>query len=171
MYGLCRREITGNIAGPTFVDRLADNDPSGLSPASPSPDLAGYVDLALQGGYPQAALQLSDDARIAWTSGYIDQLLTRDAAGTTGRTPHRLRRYFEALALNTAGVVEHKTLYDAADIDRQTAVAYDSLLVLFVVAEPPAWQTNRLPLRRSRDPAAVLRTRKGSPRPPIPTKA
>lgn len=43
-------------------------------------------------------------------------------------------------------IAQHKTLYDAARIDRRTAVAYDALLAaLFVVEEVPAWLTNRLP--------------------------
>jgi hypothetical protein len=42
-------------------------------------------------------------------------LLTRDAAiEDGGRDPIRLRRYFQALALMTAGAAEHKTIYDAA---------------------------------------------------------
>jgi predicted AAA+ superfamily ATPase len=42
-------------------------------------------------------------------------------------------------------VVEHKTLYDAAGINRLTALAYDGLLeALFVTGQVPAWTTNRL---------------------------
>jgi len=56
-----------------------------------------------------------------------------------------LRRYFEELALNSAGLAEQKTLYDAAGIDRRTADAYERLLVnLLVLDLVPAWLTNRL---------------------------
>jgi uncharacterized protein len=42
-------------------------------------------------------------------------------------------------------VVEAKTLYDAAGINRRTAVAYEQLLVnLFVLEHLPAWTSNRL---------------------------
>jgi hypothetical protein len=144
MFSLTQRELVGRATGETFVERLAANDPSRLAPSSP-PDLAGYLDLALAGGYPEAVLRLSGAARAAWLDGYLDQLLTRDAAGATGRSPSQLARYFEAIALNTAGIVDHKTLYDAAGINRLTAVAYDSLLAgLYVVDEVPAWLTNRL---------------------------
>src|SRR5437899_1659866 len=69
----------------------------------------------------------------------------RDAAELAGRDPARRRRYFEAVALNSAGVAEHKTLYDAAAIDRKTADAYERLLVNLLVLELlPAWLTNRL---------------------------
>jgi predicted AAA+ superfamily ATPase len=95
--------------------------------------------------------------------GYLDQLLTRDAEGLVNlRDPARLRRYFEALALNTAGLPEHQTLYTAAGIDRHTAVAYDRLLTnLFVAEALPAWMSNRLtrliktPKRYLVDPALV----------------
>lgn len=172
MYGLTERELAGHVAGPTFLDRLATNDLSRLTAPDQPPDLTGYIDLALRGGYPQAALRLSDEARTAWIDGYLDQLLTRDVTLLTERRPTQLRRYFEALALNTAGVTEHKTLYDAARIDRHTAIAYDSLLrSLFVVEEVPAWLTNRLsrlvkaPKRYVVDPSLVagaLRLNRGA---------
>lgn len=145
MFGLTQRELTNQVTEQTFIERLAANDLSRLTPTATTPDLAGYIDLALAGGYPEAVLRLSGTARNAWLDGYLDQLLTRDAAGATGRNPAQLRRYFQAIALNTAGVVDHKTLYDAAQINRLTAVAYDSLLAgLYVVDEVPAWLTNRL---------------------------
>ncbi|MGH2387465.1 MAG: DUF4143 domain-containing protein, partial [Chloroflexota bacterium] len=84
-------------------------------------------------------------ARHLWLDGYLDQLLTSDAAGTAAREPARLRRYFEALALQSAGLAEQKTLYDAAGIDHKTADAYERLLVNLLVLElVPAWFTNRL---------------------------
>jgi len=73
-------------------------------------------------------------------------VVQRDAAlAGESRDPQRLRRYLRALAANSGGVVEHKTLYDAAGINRLTAVAYDGLLeALFVTEQVPAWTTNRL---------------------------
>lgn len=59
--------------------------------------------------------------------------------------PARLRRYVEAYALNTAGVAEDKSLYDAAGINRKTALAYERLLTnLLIVEATPAWTSNRL---------------------------
>jgi predicted AAA+ superfamily ATPase len=146
MYGLTVREVEGRLAGMTLLDRLSTADLGSLSLPSAVPDLYGYVELALRGGYPDAVLRLHDAARQAWLDSYLDQLLTRDAGlVAAGRDPSRLRRYFEALALNTAGIVEDKTLYDAAGIDRKTALAYERLLVnLFVLDVHPAWTTNRL---------------------------
>lgn len=126
-----------------LIDRLMDDEP--LEPAVPRVDLRGYVELALQGGFPEI-LSLSDQGRRRWLDSYVDQLLTRDAAGVDrGRDPARLRRYLEAYALNSAGLAEDKTLYDAAGIDRRTALAYEALLVnLQVVDALPAWTSNRL---------------------------
>lgn len=77
---------------------------------------------------------------------YLGQLLTRDAEALDGpRDPELLRRYFEALAVNSAGIATDKTLYDAAAISRVTAVAYERLLTnMFVLDSLPAWSANRL---------------------------
>jgi predicted AAA+ superfamily ATPase len=146
MFGLTERELLHGTGEPTFVDRLARGRLDEFTVPSDPPDLADYVALALRGGYPEPALRLSREAGQAWLDGYIDQLLTRDATAAAGpRDPARLRRYFQALALMTAGVPEHKTIYDAAGINRRTALAYDRLLTgLFVLDAVPAWVSNRL---------------------------
>ena len=143
MYPLTVAEQTGNVMQP-LVDRLAGGQE--LAAASDTPDLRGYIDLALQGGFPEAALVLSERVRERWLESYVEQLLTRDALTINGsRDPARLGRYFEAYALNSAGLAEHKTIYDAAGINRRTALAYERLLKnLMVVDELPAWTTNRL---------------------------
>jgi predicted AAA+ superfamily ATPase len=146
MYGLTVREERGGVTGDGFLDRLAGGrlDRFG-SPAQP-PDLRDYVELALRGGYPEAALRLTGNARQLWLDSYLDQLITRDAASLDGgRDPVRLRRCFEVLALNTAGLATDKTIYEAAGIDRRTFLAYERLLQNLLVLELlPAWTTNRL---------------------------
>ncbi len=145
MYGLTVRELVGNVPGPDFLDLLGAGQIDALTSSQPLPDLPGYLELALTGGFPDAALRLTGPARSAWLDSYLEQLLTRDAATLTSRAPRQLRRYFEALALNTAGTPQDKTLYDAAAIDRKTALAYDRLLSdLLVTEELPAWLPNRL---------------------------
>lgn len=126
-----------------LVDRLMDDET--LEPAVPGTDLRDYIALALQGGFPEM-LSLSERGRRRWLDSYIEQLLTRDAALVDrGRDPARLRRYLETYALNSAGLAEDKTIYDAAGIDRRTALAYEALLVnLQVVEALPAWTSNRL---------------------------
>jgi predicted AAA+ superfamily ATPase len=111
----------------------------------------------LRGTLPELALQPSTAVRRRWLDGYVDQLLLRDAAlADEHRDPVRLRRYLTALASNTAGLVEHKALFDAAGVVRGTAQVYDSLLeLLFVSERVPAWHTNRLN-RLSRSPKRYL---------------
>lgn len=146
MYGLTMRETAGRIEGEHFLNRLARADIEAFPTLENPPDLLGYVELALRGGFPDAALGLSADARRAWLDGYLSQLLTRDAESLEGaRDPLRLRRYFEALAISTAGLAARKTIYDAAHIDRKTAAAYERLLTSLLVLDTlPAWTSNRL---------------------------
>ena len=139
------RERLGRVAGKSLVDRCFDHDFDGLDTGDP-PDLRGYVDLALQSGFPELVTQSSDRVRRAWLDSYIDQTVLRDApfAGHE-RDPRRLRAYLTAIAASTAEVVTHKTLYDAAGISRSTALAYDNLLeLLFVTERVPAYSSNRL---------------------------
>ncbi|MHB8492240.1 MAG: ATP-binding protein [Solirubrobacteraceae bacterium] len=164
MYGLTVRETLGQTTGGLFLEKLAtaDLDPFTI-PADP-PDLLGYLELAVGGGFPEAVLRLSPEPRRAWLEGYLDQLVTRDAAILERpRDPVRLRRYFQALSLATASLAEHKTIYEAAGITRKTALAYDALLTnLFVLDPVPAWTTNRLrrlvraPKRYIVDPSLAL---------------
>jgi hypothetical protein len=148
MFPMTIREQAERTEQPSLLDRLA----AGAEPAVPAdtPDLRGYVELALRGGFPAAALRLTGVAHRAWMESYLDNLLTRDvpaaaATVTRPRDPVRMRRYLEAYALNSAGSAEHKTIYEAAGINRMTALDYDDLLArLYVLDEVPAWETNRL---------------------------
>jgi len=142
MFPMTAAERLGRSPRP-LVDRIVEGEP--LEPAADGADLRSYIDLALQGGFPEL-LGLTERARQRWLESYVDQLLTRDAALVDrGRDPARLRRYLEAYALNSAGLAEDRTLYDAAGIDRRTALAYEALLTnLQVVDAVPAWTSNRL---------------------------
>ena len=143
LFGMTVREQLGLGSFVPFLDRAASGD---LEPADETPDLRGYLELVLRSGFPEPALQLGATARRVWLESYLEHLLTRDAEQVEGgRDPARLRRYLEALALNTAGIVEDRTLYEAAGINRKTALAYERLLVnLLVVEALPAWTSNRL---------------------------
>lgn len=147
MYPLTLAEQLGAATRP-LMDRLVAGEE--LVAASDTPDLPGYIELALRGGFPDAALVLSGRSRERWLESYVEQLLTRDAMTLNGnRDPLRLGRYFQAYALNSAGLAEHKTIHDAAGIDRKTALAYEQLLVnLMVVDKIPAWTSNSNRLKR-----------------------
>jgi predicted AAA+ superfamily ATPase len=142
------RERLGRVDAPTFFDRIVAGED--LEVPAGALDLRGYVALALQSGFPTAALQLTGEAREAWLRSYVDDLLghdIRDLGEPRGRPrdPQLLRQYLEAYALNSAGVSDHKTIYDAAELDRATAVAYERLLTdLLIVERVPAWTSNRL---------------------------
>ena len=161
LYGMTIREQLGAMDGPTLLDRIVAGD----EPAAPAelPDLRDYVELALRSGFPEPALRLSSEARQRWLESYVDQVLTRDVALVDGiRDPARLRRYAEAFALNSAGVVDERTLLDAAGVSRSTATAYERLLVnLLLIELVPAWTTSRLrrlvlsPKRYLVDPALL----------------
>ena len=140
------RERLGFVDRRSIVDRCFEVAFDGIiMPVEPL-DVRGYVGLALNGGFPDLVGQLSERARRAWLAAYVEQVIRRDAplAGQE-RDPQRLRRYLTALAVNTAEVVTHKTLYDAAGVSRMTALAYDNLLeLLFVTERIPAYSSNRL---------------------------
>lgn len=169
MYGLTEREIDGDVGAVPMLDRIAAHgvDASLSIPEKP-PGLDEYLRRALRGGFPDPVLASSDRIRRQWLHAYIDQLITRDADSIdTRRDPVRLRRYLHAICINTAGVVDAKTLYDSVGVNRVTALAYDRLLTNLLIAEEvPAWWTNRLkrliqkPKRYVLDPGvagAVLR--------------
>lgn len=155
IYPMTIREQVGEITGPTFFDKLVSGDQLSIPPDTP--DLAGYIDMALRGGFPPPALRLSGRPRSTWLASYIDDLLTHDvqladevalhgeaARRLRSRDTQRLRRYFEACALNSAGVTDHKAVYDRAQVNRATALAYERLLTdLFIIDQIPAWATNR----------------------------
>lgn len=165
MFPMTVGERRGRRGARNFINALACGEE--VSVPTDTPDLRGYVDLALESGYPGPALRLTGRARRAWLDGYLDDLLTHDIAAlehsaTKRRDPQRLRRYFEAYALNSAGVGDHKTIYDAAGVNRITADAYEGLLMDLLVADRvPAWTSNRLkrliqrPKRYLIDPALL----------------
>jgi predicted AAA+ superfamily ATPase len=156
MQGMSVRELSGRIGGTLFLDRLLAPDLDSLAPAG-TEDLVDYLAQAFRGGFPEAALRLDGEGRQAWLDSYAEQIITRDAPAIAGaRDPDRLRRYLEALAVNTAGVVEDKTLYDAAGINRRTADTYEQLMKnLSILDSLPAWESNRL-LRLTRMPKRYL---------------
>ncbi len=109
------------------------------------PDLLGYVEIALRGGFPEPALELEGRVRDGWLSSYVDQLITHELADGRRADPARLAGYFQAYALNSSGVVNDSTLSDTAGIDSRTARSYVRMLSeVNVIVELPAWSTNRL---------------------------
>lgn len=133
-----------------LVDRIARGDLA--TPGAPyrgaaaSLNLGDYLELAVRGGIPEAALRLSDRARRRWLETYVEEIVTRDSRTAGGTYDNaRLGRFFEAYALNSAGVTDDSTLCEAAGVNRRTVLRYLSLLSrLHVIDELPAWTSNRL---------------------------
>jgi hypothetical protein len=146
MTALSVREQRGAADAATVIERVAHSGAEKLRAPEDPLDVKDYIRLALVGGFPEPAFRLPARARATWLDSYVHQLVTRDAQlADTTRDPVRLRRFFEVLALNTAGIVDGKTLHDAAGINRATAEAYERLLRnLFVLDAVPAWFNNRL---------------------------
>ncbi len=142
---LTMREMTGDATRPGLVAALIEGHTLSVDSTTPL-DLGGYIDLALAGGFPHPALALGEPARRRWYDSYVDQVTGRDALTVLRRAdPDRVRRYMEAYALHSGCVVDHKTLFDAAGINRKTAEGYEAILCrLFVTHAVPAWSTNRL---------------------------
>jgi uncharacterized protein len=143
LYGLTEREIERTASERSWFDRFA----SGETPQiSTNLTIRDYVERALRSGFPEPALALEERARMRWLTSYVDQLVTRDAAALEGgRNPEKLKRYLQALALNSAGTVDDVTLFQAAQINKTTARAYQALLENLLVAENlPGWTSNRL---------------------------
>lgn len=145
MWGLTVRELEGRIDTGGLVDRVVGDGVDVLLDGPPGQGVDDLVELAFRSGLPQAALARSERSRRSLLEGYVDQLVSRDAGSVAEIDPLRLRRYLQAIASNTAGTPAHKLLYDAAQIDRQTALRYDSVLELVMAAEQlPAWSSNRM---------------------------
>ncbi len=163
MFGLTVREAS-KTHGASFLERVHNGGVDALTVLRDPPNLRGYLELALSGGFPEMINHTSPTARSRWIASYVEQLVTRDAMQLDGgRDPARLRRYFEALALHSACVVEDRTLYEAAGINKKTATAYEQLLRNLLVLDPlPAWTSNRLkrltraPKRYVVDPSLIV---------------
>lgn len=144
LLGMTVREQFGRVDAVPFIDRLARAEE--ISTLGEPLDLRDYLDLALRSGFPEALDITRTVARQRWLDGYVSQIITRDPTGTIGsRNPGLLLRYLEAYALHSARVVEAKSIYEAAGIDKRTAASYEQVLEnVFVVESLPAWKTNRL---------------------------
>jgi len=147
---MTQRELRGKLHSPLFVDRvLADDVTSSLATTetlSSAPSLTHYLDLALTGGFPQAAFATSNRQRALWLRGYVDLLIGRDVAAT-GVAPDsgRFRSYVAAIGLNTAGVIDASSLADGIQVAPATVRRYDALLeALYLLDLVPAWYSNRM---------------------------
>lgn len=128
-----------------FVDRLFAGGAAELDLPPELPDLVGYVDLAVAGGFPPV-LRLGEVGSRAWLRSYLQQLVLRDVAELGEiRDPAGLNRLLRASAEHSAGVVADTELAAAADINVKTVRRQERLLEdLRIVDNLPAWHSNRI---------------------------
>ena len=148
LWPLTGRERFGDASAPALFDRW--DTPARFTVPVDSPDILGYLDIALEGGFPGAIAASSVGVLDDWMRSYIDVAATRDLSEFyTGngrrRNPQTLRRYLTVCGLNTAGVTPDTALAQAAGLNRRTASSYHEILtVLRLVSDIPAWHSNRL---------------------------
>ena len=141
MYAMTVRETVGAVRDRPSLAAVLRGE---VRLPAERPDLMGYLDRALTGGFPEAVRLDSAVDRRLWLDSYIDQMVSRDVERVGGRRdPNRLRRYLQAWALNSAGAADDVTIYRAVGLDRRTHTAYEQLLLdMFVGELVPAWSTN-----------------------------
>jgi hypothetical protein len=150
IWPMTQREIAGAPGGrrllADLVTRGGVDTLDGLATPVTTPDLPGYLAMALRGGLPPVVVGAAARYPERWLATYLDQIATRDAPGIEpGRDPARLRRYLGVMAEHTAGLPTTATVVEGAGLNERTARAYDSLFqALGILDVVPAWSTNRL---------------------------
>ncbi len=148
LWPLTGRERFGDAAAPSLFDRW--DTPARFAVPADVPDILGYLRIALAGGFPGAVVSTDAERRARWMRSYVQVASTRDlgefdSGGGRRRSPERMRRYLQAYALHSAGIVGDSALAESARLDRKTAAGYHEILsVLRLIEDTPAWRTNRL---------------------------
>ena len=128
-----------------FVSQVMDGRAPDLALPNDLPDLVGYIDLAVAGGYPPV-LDVSSASRKMWLDSYVDQIVLRDVPELGEvRDPSALRRLLHALIESTGTLTADTDLATAADMKVRTLRRQERMLEdLRIVMALPAWHTNRL---------------------------
>ncbi len=163
MYGMSVRERLGRANLAPLIDRILAGGVGAVGAPDERLNVRDYLDLMLEGSFPEPALRMPGGSRRRWFAGYVEQMITRDVpAIAPRRDPDLLRRYLSVLAVNTAGIAADSTLWSAAGVNSKTAQAYQGLFQrMFVLDMIPAWFSNPLkrltkaPKRYLVDPALV----------------
>jgi len=146
MYPMTVLELQASKQPQTdLIARLFSGDLSSLALPSHIPDLVGYIDLAVIGGYPRV-IGLRELDRRRWLEGYSQQLILRDVPELGDiRDPVGLRRLLRAIAEHSAGLVPDTELAASADVDVKTVRRQERMLEnLRIVDALFPWHTNRI---------------------------
>jgi predicted AAA+ superfamily ATPase len=138
------RQASGAVRS-DFVSRVMSGKVADLPLPSELPDLVGYLDLAVVGGYPPV-LDVPPAPRKLWLDSYVEQLVLRDVPELGNiRDPAALRRLLRVLVECTGTLTADTELAAAADMTVATVRRQERLLEdLRIVTSLPAWHTNRL---------------------------
>ena len=141
-------ELSGRTGKTMAVDRLRAGTVDALQPAdrpTAATDVAGYLDLAMRSGFPEAVATPAR-SRLAWLESYCDHVVDRDAQlARQGTDPTLFARFMGVMALTTATTTSDQTLLDLAGISRPTLLEYLQLLDrLYLLSTVPAWSTRSL---------------------------
>jgi hypothetical protein len=72
--GLTVRETGGDVYRESFLSRIVESGIEGLDTPEHALDVRDYVELALTGIFPEAALRLSTAGRRRWMTSYVRSL-------------------------------------------------------------------------------------------------
>jgi len=145
MYGFTQGELERALAsGSALTSLFGEADPE-VGALPDAPDLVGYVEMAVHGGFPDA-VALSDSTRSLWYEGYVENLVHHDVSELDAvRSPQAMAELVRAVALNTAGLPSISALAEFAHLDQRTVKSYlDLLESLRIIERLPAWGMNRL---------------------------
>lgn len=141
----------------TFVDRLFEAPDWSQAVHGPSRnELASWL---LEGGYPEVVTEgIAGRQRRNWFEAYVHDVVSREALRPLAniRLETELRRLLRLLAARTGQELVISDLAGDADVARETAVNYVTLLeALHLVTLLPAWSTNAT-TRAKRRPKIVV---------------
>jgi uncharacterized protein len=130
-------------AGTGFCDLLF-TDPDSALDGSTRWSRGDYLDQIVVGGYPEAISIGSHRVRQAWYDGYLATVTSRDIADFV--EIHRARalpQLLELLAARAGSPVVVSDLAQSVGLSREITRNYlRYLMMVFLVAEVPAWSTN-----------------------------
>jgi hypothetical protein len=85
MYGMSVRERIGHAIRATFIDRVAAEGVAAVKSPGGEVNVRGYLDLMLEGSFPEPTLRVPAMARGRWFDGYVEQMIVRDVPAIAPR--------------------------------------------------------------------------------------
>jgi hypothetical protein len=145
----------------TFLDRLFTPE-AWPPPVAEALDRSELVETILAGGFPEVVLErLSARQRRDWFTAYVHDVVSREALRPLAevRLEAELRRLLRLAAARTGGTFVLSDIAADAELGRETAANYLSLLeALHLLVLIPAWSTSVTTRAKRRPKVAVVDT-------------